>query len=84
MVTNINCSYLSDTSCELTWKKEGYRYNVKEQGITDSVWIITASNITSNKCVVDNLLIDESYKFCVNASNLIGQSDDSVVSYHHL
>ncbi|XP_057308606.1 uncharacterized protein LOC130646944 isoform X2 [Hydractinia symbiolongicarpus] len=83
IVTNINCSYLSDTSCKLTWKKEGYRYNVKEQDNTDSVWILKASNITSNMCVVDNLVIDETYKFCVNASNLIGQSDDSIVFYHH-
>ncbi|XP_057303133.1 uncharacterized protein LOC130640398 isoform X2 [Hydractinia symbiolongicarpus] len=80
-VDNTICSYVSETSCALSWRSDADKYTVKKQ--EGKVWSTLASGITSNKYIVDGVKIDEGYKFCVIASNKVGQSDDSIFSYRH-
>lgn len=80
-VDNTICSYVSETSCALSWRSDVDKYTVKKQ--EGKVWSTLASGITSNKYIVDGVQIDERYKFCVIASNKVGQSDDSNFSYRH-
>lgn len=80
-VDNTICSYVSETSCALSWRSDVDKYTVKKQ--EGKVWSTLASGITSNKYIVDGVQIDERYKFCVIASNKVGQSDDSIFSYRH-
>ncbi|XP_057298642.1 uncharacterized protein LOC130629453 isoform X2 [Hydractinia symbiolongicarpus] len=80
---NTICSYVSDTTCELSWENKGYRYTIKKQDNENLDWKIVASNITSNKFVLNDMVIGELYKFCVVASNQVGKSDDNIVPYLH-
>ncbi|XP_057297870.1 uncharacterized protein LOC130628860 [Hydractinia symbiolongicarpus] len=86
-VSNIVCIYDSDRSCTISWKNEGFRYTIKITHLQSFNWRTVASNIASNHAyneyIVDDMVLDEIYLLCVIANNQVGQSDKSVVFYHH-
>ncbi|XP_057298864.1 uncharacterized protein LOC130629617 isoform X2 [Hydractinia symbiolongicarpus] len=81
-VDKITCLFLSEKSCELRWQHSADKYTVKKKS-NDFDWKILASGITSNTFIVDDISIGEICTFSVVASNQVGQSDDSIFSYHH-
>ncbi|XP_057299033.1 uncharacterized protein LOC130629724 [Hydractinia symbiolongicarpus] len=82
-VDNVACSYLSDKSCELSWQHNADKYTVKKRSNNVSDWKVLASGITSNFWIVNDISIGENCTFSVVARNRVGQSDDSIFSYHH-
>ncbi|XP_057298663.1 uncharacterized protein LOC130629467 isoform X2 [Hydractinia symbiolongicarpus] len=81
-VDKITCFCLSEKSCELRWQHSADKYTVKKKSNYFD-WEILASGITSNTFIVDDISIGEICTFSVVADNQVGQSDDSIFSYHH-
>lgn len=62
---------------------EEYIYTIKMKD-ENLQWKTVGNAIFSDRYVVDDMVPDETYKFCVNAKNRNGESFDSVISYIHM
>lgn len=71
-ISDITCSYLSNTSCKLTWKNEGYKYTVKMQESSNQNWKNVISGITSDNYVINDMKTGVEYKFLIQARNDVG------------
>lgn len=86
-VKDAECVYVSETSASLSWRNEGFRYIVRRQESTETIWNEVEEDYQPwDDCysfVNIPVEADRTYNFSITAVSKVGESQATKIQYYH-
>lgn len=86
-VKDAECVYVSETSASLSWRNEGFRYIVRRQESTETIWNEVEEDYQpwDNCYSFVNIPVeaDRTYNFSITAVSKVGESQATKIQYYH-